>query len=97
LAAVGSTLAFRPARAFELRVTPEWAFARFAGSTQAIGAWDNVYEHENVSGPGLGFALGYVSAPGWGFSAASNVALLSGEHTTLTLLTFTLLASWSTW
>ena len=97
LAAIGSTFAFRPARSFELRVVPEWAFARFTGDVQAIGADDNVFEHENVSGPGLGMALGYCSAPGWGFSAASNVALLSGEHTKLTLLTFTLLASWSSW
>lgn len=97
LAAVGSTFAFRPARSFELRVTPEWAFARFTGSTQDIGAVDNVYEHESVSGPGLGFALGYVSAPGWGFSGGTNIALLSNEHTKLTLLTFTLIASWSSW
>lgn len=97
LAALGSTFAFRPARSFELRVAPEWAFARFTGSIQEIGASDNVFEFESVSGPGLGFALGYCSAPGWGFSAGTNVALLSGEHTKLTLLTFTLLASWSSW
>ena len=97
LAAVGSTFAYRPARSFELRVAPEWAFARFTGSTQGIGADDNVYEHENVSGPGLGFALGYVSSPGWGFSAGTNLALLSSEHTKLTLLTFTLIATWSSW
>ena len=97
LAAVGSTFAFRPAHSFELRATPEWVFARFMGETQLIGADDNVYEHENVSGPGLGFALGYVSSPGWGFSAGTNLAVLSSEHTKLTLLTFTLIATWSSW
>jgi hypothetical protein len=97
LTAIGSTFAYRPARAFELRVAPEWAFASFTGSTLGIGADDNIYEHETVNGPGLGFALGYCSAPGWGFSGATNVALLSSEHTKLTLLTFTLLANWSSW
>lgn len=95
--ALGSTFAFRPARSFELRVTPEWAFASFAGSTQDIGADDNVFAFEDVSGPGLGFSLGYQSAPGWGFSTAANVVVLSGEHTKLTMLTLTLLASYSTW
>jgi hypothetical protein len=97
LAAIGSTLAYRPARSFELRVVPEWAFASFAGSTQEIGASDNVYEHDSVNGPGLGFSVGYASAPGWGFAAAGNVVYLASEHTELTLLTFTLLASWSSW
>jgi hypothetical protein len=97
LAGVGSTFAFRPARSLELRVAPEWAFARFAGSTLDIGAEDNVFEHENVNGPGLGFSLGYCSEPGWGFATAANVARLSSEHTSFTLLTVTLLASYSTW
>jgi hypothetical protein len=95
--AVGSTFAFRPVRSLELRVAPEWAFASFAGSRQEIGADDNVFEFEGVNGPGLGFSLGYCSEPGWGFSTAANVVVLSGEHTNLTALTFTLLASYSTW
>ena len=97
LAAAGSTFAFRPTRSLELRVAPEWAFARFTGSTLDIGADDNVYEHENVDGPGLGFSFSYCSEPGWGFATAVNVARLSSEHTSFTLLTVTLLASYSTW
>jgi hypothetical protein len=97
LAAVGSTFAFRPAPSFELRVTPEWAFASFAGSSLDIGAEDNVFEFENLSGPGLGFSLGYCSAPGFGVSGSTNVVLLSSEHQMLSLLTFTVLASWSNW
>lgn len=95
--AVGPTLAFRPAPSLELRIATEWAFARFTGSRQEIGADDNVFEFEPVNGPGFGFSLGYVSEPGWGFSTAANVVALSGEHTTLTAFTFTLLASYSTW
>ena len=95
--AVGSTFAFRPAPSLELRIAPEWAFARFVGSRTEIGADDNIFEFEGVNGPGLGFLVGYQSAPGWGFSTAANVVLLSGEHTKLTALTFTLLASYSTW
>ncbi len=95
--ALGSTFAFRPVRSLELRIAPEWAFARFVGSRTDIGADDNVFEFENVNGPGLGFSLGYVSEPGWGFSTAANVVVLSAEHTHLTTLTFSLLASYSTW
>jgi hypothetical protein len=97
LAAIGSTLAYRPAPEFELRVSPEWAFADFIGSVQEIGADDNVFEHEAASGPGLGVSVGYASAPGWGFAMAGNVVFVAGAHTELTLLTLTLLASWSSW
>jgi hypothetical protein len=97
LYALGSTFAFRPAKGLELRIAPEWAFASFAGSNAEIGAADNVFEFEGVNGPGLGFSMSYVSEPGWGFSTAANVVALSGERTTLTALTFTLLASYSTW
>jgi hypothetical protein len=97
LAGVGPALAYRPARSLELRLTPEWAFAEFTGSLEEIGAEDNVFEFEALSGPGVGFSLGYASAPGWGFATAANVAVLSSEHQSLALLTFTILASWSSW
>jgi hypothetical protein len=97
LAAIGSTFAFRPARSIELRIAPEWAFADFAGSIQEIGAEDNVFQFETMSGPGLGFSFGYCSEPGFGFATATNMVFLSGESTSFSLVTFTLLANWSTW
>lgn len=97
LAAIGSTFAFRPAPNFELRGTPEWVFADFSGGVQEIAADDNVFEHEAASGPGLGISVGYASAPGFGFAMAGNVVFVAGAHTELTLLTLTLLASWSSW
>jgi hypothetical protein len=56
-----------------------------------------VFTFEAVDGPGLGFSVGYASAPGWGFALGTNVVFLSGEHTRLALLGMTLLASWSSW
>lgn len=96
LVGVGPVLAFRPSPELELRFSTEWAWASTQGGVTDIGADDNVFEHESLSGPGAGLSLGYVSAPGWVFGLTGRAALLDSEHISFTPLWFSIFAGWST-
>jgi len=97
LTAFGPSILYRPEPSFELRLAPEWTFARFVGSQTDIGAEDNVFEFENVSGPGVQLSLAYRSESGWGVATVTDFALLSGTHTHFTPFSLSLLAGWSSW
>jgi hypothetical protein len=92
----GPVLTWRATREFELALAPEWIFASFAGSRFDIGATDNVYEFEGLSGPGCGFSLGQRWASGFGLALGVNVAALSSEHQTFIPVSTTLATSFST-
>jgi len=97
LAAFGPALLYRPTLSVEVRLAPEWAFARFIGSRTDIGAYDNVFEFESVNGPGASLSAGTRWQAGWGVAASANVAVLSGAHTHFTPMSLTVLAGWSSW
>jgi hypothetical protein len=96
LASAGPLLVLRPGKALDLRLGLEWVAGRFVGSTQDIGAVDNVFEFEDVSGPGALFSLGCCAERGFGIASELRVARLTSEHTTFLPITFALMATIAT-
>jgi hypothetical protein len=93
LAAAGPMLVWRPDQVLDLRLAVEWVGARFIGSNIDIGADDNVFDFENLGGPGALFSLGCCSERGFGIAMEMHVARLTSEHQTFVPITLTLMAT----
>jgi hypothetical protein len=93
LAGVGPTLVLRPGKSLDLRLATQWIWGRFAGSIEDIGAEDNVFDIEAVSGPGGYLSVGCCAEPGFGIAAEVHVARLTGNHTLFIPVTMTLVAT----
>jgi hypothetical protein len=96
LVGVGPLLVLRPGKSLDLRAGMEWVSGRFAGSIQEIGAEDNVFDIEPVSGPGALLSLGCCSERGFGIAMEAHVARLQNDHTLFVPVTFTLMATLAT-
>jgi hypothetical protein len=81
----------------KLGASLEYTHAALATSGIDLGAVDNVYEPENVSGIGASLSLACCAEPGFGFAMAGRAAWLSGKHTVFIPVTFAVLATYSTW
>jgi hypothetical protein len=96
LVGVGPLLVLRPGKSLDLRAGLEWVAGRFAGGVTDIGAEDNVFDFEPVSGPGALLSLGCCSERGFGVAMEAHVARLANDHTLFIPLTFTLMATLAT-
>jgi hypothetical protein len=93
LAGVGPMLVLRPGKSLDLRLATQWVGGRFTGSSQDIGAEDNVFSFESVSGPGGYLSLGCCAEPGFGIAAEVHVARLTGSSSLFVPVTTTLVAT----
>jgi hypothetical protein len=93
LAGVGPVLVLRPGKSLDLRLATQWVWGRFTGSTMEIGAEDNVFEFEPMSGPGGYLSLGCCADAGFGIAAEIHVARLTGDHSLFIPVTTTLVAT----
>jgi hypothetical protein len=96
LVGVGPLLVLRPGKSLDLRAGMEWVSGRFAGSIQDIGAEDNVFDLEPVSGPGALLSLGCCSERGFGVAMEAHVARLQNDHTLFIPVTLTLMVTLAT-
>jgi hypothetical protein len=94
---IGPTLALRPGRSVTVGASLEYTHAAIAMSWIAIGAGDNVYEAEGVSGVGGSLSLGCCAEPGFGFGMTARAAWLTGKQTEFIPVTIAFLATYSTW
>lgn len=94
---IGPTLALRPGRSVHLGASLEYTHAAFAMSTIDLGAPDNVYEAESVSGVGASLSLGCCAEPGFGFGMTGRAAWLTGSQTEFIPVTLAFLATYSSW
>lgn len=94
---IGPTLALRAWKSMQVGASLEYAHAVVAMSSIDIGAVDNVYEPESVSGVGASLSLGCCAEPGLGFAMTGRAAWLAGKHTQFIPVTVAILATYSSW
>jgi hypothetical protein len=94
---IGPTLALRPGRSVTVGASLEYTYAAIAMSSIDIGAADNVYSPESVSGVGGSLSLGCCAQPGFGFGMTGRVAWLTGKQTEFIPVTIAFLATYSSW
>ena len=95
LTSVGPMLGYRPGKSVDLRLALEWVSTRWTGSRIDIGAVDNIFEFETVSGPGVLFSLGCCAEPGFGVATELHAARLSSEHQLFFPVALTVMATFA--